>query len=246
MTNFLNTFMNTRVNGLISPYYDYKMPLAMAILLLAICAITAYILGSINFAILLSKHKYKEDIRSYGSGNGGMTNMMRTYGRKSAALTFGGDLLKAFLSITIGCLLMGILGGYVAGLFCIVGHCFPLYYHFKGGKGVAVTAMTILLLSPLTFIVLFTIFVIIVVGYKYISLGSVMCMLMYPLLLTMTDRHGPEYAWIALIIAALVIFMHRSNIKRLLNRTESKFEFKKQGARSEEKEKSTEAESNEK
>lgn len=231
MGNFYNAFMNTRVNGLISPHYDYSMPLTVAIALLVLCAAAAYLLGSINFAILVSKHKYKEDIRSYGSGNGGMTNMMRTYGRKSAAITFAGDLGKAFLSVTIGCLLMGILGGYIAGLFCIIGHCFPVYYHFKGGKGVATTAMTILLLSPLTFLVLFTIFVIIVLGYKYISLGSVMCMLMYPLLLTMTDRFGPDYAVIALLIAALVIFMHRENIKRLLNRTESKFEFKKHGTR---------------
>lgn len=91
MGNFYNAFMNTRINGLISPHYDYSMPLTVAIALLVLCAAAAYLLGSINFAILVSKHKYKEDIRSYGSGNGGMTNMMRTYGRKSAAITFAGD-----------------------------------------------------------------------------------------------------------------------------------------------------------
>ena len=231
MADFYNTFMNIRANGLISPHYDYSMPAPVAIPLLIVCAVIAYLLGSINFAIMISKHKYQEDIRNYGSGNGGMTNMMRTYGTSSAAVTFAGDLLKALVALTVGCLLMGLYGGYIAGLFCVIGHCFPVYYHFHGGKGVATTAMVILCLSPLTFLVLFIIFIILVVGYRYISLGAIMCLLMYPLFLSMIDPHGAQFAIFAILIAALVIFMHRENIKRLLNRTESKFEFKKHGSR---------------
>lgn len=231
MGEFINSFLNIRANGLISPHFDYEVPLTVVIPLLIGCAVIAYLLGSINFAIVISKLKYKEDIRQFGSGNGGMTNMMRTYGRSSAALTIIGDMLKAVVAVAIGCLLMGLYGGYVAGLFCIVGHCFPLYYRFRGGKGVATTAMVVLCLSPLTFVVLIAIFVIIVLGYRYISLGSIMCVMLYPLMLPMTDSHGKQFAIVALLIAILVVFMHRENIKRLLNHTESRFEFKKHGTR---------------
>ncbi len=231
-----NTFMYIRENGLYA-VFNPAMPIALAAILLTLSAVVAYLLGSINFAILISKRKYKEDIRAFGSGNGGMTNMMRTYGRASAALTFAGDLLKAFVAVTVGILLMGLLGGYVAGLFCVLGHCFPVYYHFHGGKGVAVTAMVVLCLSPLTFAILMLIFVILVLGYRYISLGSVMCMMLYPVLLPSTNQYGAKFAVFAFLIAALIVFMHRENIKRLLNHTESKFEFKKSGSREKKQEK---------
>lgn len=240
MVKFFELFINIRRNGLISPHYEYEMPLTIAIPMLLLCAVIAYLLGSINTAIVVSRHKYKEDIRDFGSGNGGMTNMMRTYGTGSAALTFCGDLAKALVSVIIGCLLMGLWGGYTAGLFCVIGHCFPLYYKFRGGKGVATTAMVILCLSPLTCAVLLVIFVILVVGYRYISLASIMCMLLYPVLLPMTDRFGAQYAIFAVLLAALIVFMHRANIKRLLDHTESKFEFKKHGNREQKEQKDKE------
>lgn len=229
MSAFFNAVLDIRVYGLISPHYDGNIPGTIALPLLALCAVVGYLLGSINFAVLISKYKYKEDVRNYGSGNGGTTNMMRNYGTGDAILTLLGDMAKAFVAILIATLLLGLYGGYTAGLFCVIGHCFPVFCKFKGGKGVATTAMVVLCLSPLTFLVLFLIFAVLVLGYKYISLASIMCMLMYPVILNMID--GPVFIVHAIFIGILVIFMHRENMKRLLNRTESKFSFKKHGDR---------------
>ena len=121
----------------------------------------AYLLGSLNFAIIISAKQYKQDIRNFGSNNAGMTNMMRTYGRKAAALTLIGDALKAVVSCVIGYVVLGQFGAYMAGLFCIVGHIFPLYYKFKGGKGVVTAGVTILMCNPLVFLIVITIFIII-------------------------------------------------------------------------------------
>ena len=196
-----------------------------------ICIIAPYLLGSMNFAIIISKAKYGSDIRNHGSGNAGMTNMMRTYGKSAAALTLAGDALKAILSGVIGYVTIGMYGAYIAGMFCILGHMFPVYYKFKGGKGVVTAYASILMCDPAVFLVLLLIFVIIVAFTKYISLGSVMCMLIYPVILDRMHKFfngvtGP-YVIIAILNAALIIFMHRENIKRLLKGNESKFSFKK-------------------
>ena len=196
-----------------------------------ICIIAPYLLGSMNFAIMISKAKYGSDIRNHGSGNAGMTNMMRTYGKSAAALTLTGDALKAILSGVIGYACIGMYGAYIAGMFCILGHMFPVYYKFKGGKGVVTAYASILMCDPVVFLVLLLIFIIIVAFTRYISLGSVMCMLIYPVILDRMHKifngaTGP-YVIIAIINAALIIFMHRENIKRLLKGKENKFSFKK-------------------
>jgi len=206
----------------------------------AIIALIAagYFLGSLNFAIIISSKQYKQDIRNYGSNNAGMTNMMRTYGRKAAALTLIGDALKAVVACLIGHLILGQLGAYIAGLFCVVGHIFPIYYKFKGGKGVVTAGITILMCNPIAFLIVVTIFLIIVAFTRYISLGSVMSMLVYPLVLDRVDRlfgvpmengetKGSIGVIFAVIMTVLIVFKHWSNIKRLLNGTESKFTFKK-------------------
>ena len=196
-----------------------------------LCIAIPYFLGSINFAILISKTVYKTDIRSYGSGNAGATNMMRTFGKKTAFMTFGGDALKAFVSGALGYLLLGQYGAHIAGLFCVLGHMFPIYYKFKGGKGVVTTAVSMLMCNPFVFLILLVIFVIIVGFTKYISLGSIMCALLYPIILDRIEKFvngvSRAYVVIPMIIAALVVFMHRENIKRLMNGTENKFSFKK-------------------
>ncbi|MBP3370690.1 MAG: glycerol-3-phosphate 1-O-acyltransferase PlsY [Clostridia bacterium] len=193
--------------------------------------VIAYLLGSINFAIIISGRQYKQDIRQFGSKNAGMTNMMRTYGKKAAAYTLIGDALKAVVACLIGRALLGHLGAYIAGLFCIVGHIFPVFYKFKGGKGVVTTAISILMCDPFVFLALIILFVIIVAGTKYISLGSVICVMLYPLLLDSFSRfflHQPTpYTVFAIIIAVLVVVKHWANIKRLLQGKESKFSFKK-------------------
>ncbi len=201
-----------------------------------VAAVASYFLGSLNFAIIISSKQYREDIRQYGSKNAGMTNMMRTYGKKAAGMTLLGDALKAVVSCLIGYALIGQYGAYIAGLFCILGHVFPAYYHFKGGKGVVTAAVTILMCNPIVFLILLVIFVIIVLCTKYISLGSVMCVLLYPIVLDRVERSalfyenppaGCPYVIFAILIAVVVVLKHRENIKRLLSGTESKFSFKK-------------------
>ena len=230
------TFAEILDRGIIGDLlYDTTIPTATQAVWLAIAAILCiaipYFLGSINFAILLSKAIYKTDIRDFGSGNAGATNMMRTFGKKTALMTFGGDALKAFVSGALGYLLLGQYGAHIAGLFCVIGHMFPIYYKFKGGKGVVTTAVSMLMCNPFVFLILLVIFVIIVGFTKYISLGSIMCALLYPVILDRVEKFfngsTQPYVIIPMIIAALVVFMHRENIKRLMSGTESKFSFKK-------------------
>jgi len=203
---------------------DTQKMLLMVALVLA-CIIVPYFIGSVNFATVVSKIKYKNDIREYGSGNAGTTNMLRTYGKGAAIVTLLGDMAKAAVAVIFGALLW-VDGACIAGLFCVVGHIFPCWFKFKGGKGIAPTAMVMMLTSPPTFLVLFIIFVVIVVGTKYVSLGSVMCALLYPLLLSRFGGVGINVI-MSFMITILVVVMHRENIKRILNRTENKISFSK-------------------
>ena len=215
---------------------------------LGICFI-GYLLGSVNTAILVSKLMYGEDIRTKGSGNAGMTNVMRTYGKGPAAITFAGDLLKTLIAMTVGTLVCGLNGAYFAGMFAVLGHIAPVYYKFKGGKGVSATAMFMLYADPLAFLVVFTIFVLIVWGIKFLSLGSIISAFIFPYVIYSFEnakldafvKANPDIPIeaipyldlrflriiIMLLISFTIIFMHRSNIKRLANGTESKFSFKK-------------------
>ena len=189
--------------------------------------VVPYFLGSINFGIIISKLFHGEDIREYGSGNAGMTNMLRTYGKRDAAITLIGDALKAVVAVILGRILFGISGGYVAGLTYILGHAFPCYYKFKGGKGVVVTAATIAVIDWRIFLVLLGIFILVVAFSKYISLGSVCGMLVFPLLVQVWDRGLSINVLLSCLISALVIFLHRGNIKRIYNGTESKLSLSK-------------------
>lgn len=189
--------------------------------------VVPYFLGSINFGIIISKLFHGENIREYGSGNAGMTNMLRTYGKRDAAITLIGDALKAVVAVILGRILFGISGGYVAGLTCILGHAFPCYYKFKGGKGVVVTAATIAVIDWRIFLVLLGIFILVVAFSKYISLGSVCGMLVFPLLVQVWDRGLSINVLLSCLISALVIFLHRGNIKRIYNGTESKISLSK-------------------
>lgn len=227
----LEVFFTTGLIGYFTRNATDTVKMTLTLISVVLCIVVPYLLGSLNFAIIISKVKYKTDIRSYGSGNAGATNMMRTFGKSAAALTFLGDALKAFVAGMLGYALIGQYGAYIAGLFCILGHMFPIFYRFKGGKGVVTAAISILLCNPIVFVILLVIFIIIVAFTKYISLGSVMAVLIYPLVLDRTNKlfNTPTGAYIiiAILISALVIFMHRENIKRLLAGKENKFSFKK-------------------
>lgn len=170
-----------------SPVYIVFFVLSIAAIIAA-----AYFLGVINFAIIISKKKFGADIRDYGSGNAGMTNMMRTFGKKAGIITFVGDIGKTVVACLLGYLLLGRLGAFVAGLFCMVGHMFPAAYKFKGGKGVACALATILMTDvgnpfmyhiPLVLVLTLIIFAAVYLVSKYISLAAIMSMLIYPMIL---------------------------------------------------------------
>ena len=183
----------------------------------ALVSIVAYLLGSLNSAIIVSKSKYKQDIRSFGSGNAGLTNMLRVYGKDGALLTLAGAIL------------LGRYGAYLAGLFCMIGHIFPIYYRFKGGKGVLTAATMILLIDPLVFIVLFIIFALVLAITRYVSLSSIIAAITYPAALSIANGNNVHIFELvfALFVAAVVIIMHRTNLQRLFRNEENKFSFKK-------------------
>lgn len=195
------------------------------------CALIGYFLGSVNFAVVISRLKFKDDIRRHGSGNAGATNMTRTYGKAAGVATLAGDILKAIVSVLIARFLVGDIWAYLAGMCCALGHAFPCYYRFKGGKCVAVTAAMALALEPLAFLAIFLIFVVMVGFTKYVSLGSISAALFYPLILhnILVSRLGRDDLRILFVFAicALVVWLHRENIKRLLTGTENKIDLKK-------------------
>lgn len=208
--------------------------LTLIILGFLVMTIVPYLLGSCNFAIIISKVFYHEDIRTFGSGNAGMTNMLRTYGKAAAAATLIADSLKAVLSVLIGRLIFGIVGAYAAGLACMLGHIYPVFYKLKGGKGVVTAIIAILMTNWKVGLVLLLIFVILVAFTKFISLGSVMAALMYPLILDRMNKAvleripaPPIVMVFAFAIAILVVWKHVPNIKRLLAGTENKLSFSK-------------------
>ena len=234
----MNAIISAYSNGLFS-LFGAEGNIAVAVLLagILVSAVIGYFLGSLNFAVILSGRLYKDDIRKYGSKNAGMTNMMRTYGSKAAGLTILGDMLKAIVAVIIGSFLFGhMCGGYAAAFGCVVGHVFPAYYGFKGGKGVATAAAAILILDPRAFLIVIAVFILCVVCSRYISLGSVLSAAIFPLI-TFYSYHDfargrfVSYGWfafiMALLIALLVILKHHENLSRLAHGTENKFSFKK-------------------
>ncbi len=209
---------------------------------LALCIIIPYLIGSFTSSIFISRVFYHDDIRGHGSGNAGTTNMLRTFGWPAAIATFLCDALKTALAIFVSWLLMGYVwaglgfsfspGAYFAMLFCILGHIYPVYFRMKGGKGVLCAAVSIAMLSPWVFCILLIIFVGTVAFTKYVSLGSILCAAIYPLFLSsLVNAFGGRLDILlmlpAFLTAALLVFAHRSNIKRLYNHQENKLSFKR-------------------
>ncbi len=202
-----------------------------------IIVIFSYILGSINFAIIVSKALAKDDVREHGSGNAGMTNMLRTYGKGPAALTAIGDFLKAIVAVFLSRLFFQKLGitsidaGYISGLFVVLGHVYPLFFGFRGGKGVITTLGVMLVLNPIVFLIIVAIFVPLVFITKIVSLCSIIGAVVYPIVTFFVSRGLHQNVAFNTVFAAIygivIIVMHRTNIKRLLNGTESKFGSKK-------------------
>lgn len=212
----------------------------MTILIVLAAAAQAYLLGSIDTGILVSKYLYHDDVRNYGSGAAGMTNMLRTFGKKAAALTAAGDVLKGVAAVCIGRWLFGFLpadaavspylGVYLTAILAVVGHTKPIYFGFKGGKGVLVAGGTILAIQPVLIPFLAVIFLACLLPTGMVSLGSVTMAALYPVL---TILYGVFRGYSAadltvctigsVIMAAMVIYMHRSNIQRIREGKEYRF-----------------------
>ena len=189
-------------------------------------ALIAYLFGSFCASIPLSRRCCGGDVRLYGSGNAGATNMARVYGLKAGLATLLLDMLKTVAAMLLGEYFMGGAGKAVAGAFCIIGHCFPLYFGFRGGKGVSVGAALGLMTGlPVLGIIMAVFFTTATISRK-VSLGSVTAAVSLPLASWLT-LGGGEIIMMNVFSAALVVFMHRGNISRLIKGTEPDFHPKK-------------------
>ncbi|MBO7377058.1 MAG: glycerol-3-phosphate 1-O-acyltransferase PlsY [Clostridia bacterium] len=233
------TFKELLNDGLIKLFAD-KFGLSgaafMAVLggLILLAAACGYFLGSLNSAVIFSRLIWHEDIRTKGSGNAGMTNMFRVFGKRAGLLTLLGDFLKTFLSVAIGYVCYGHGGAWIAGLFCMFGHMFPIYYKFKGGKGMLVCAFTLLLTDWPVFLISLAVFTAVLIVSKMVSLGSVMSALTMPLFLFQWYRvMGGSGALagirlpVAFLMTVCVIAAHLPNLKRIYSGTEPKVDFSK-------------------
>lgn len=206
--------------------------------------VVSYLLGSLNFSIILSEVVKKKDIRKSGSGNAGATNMMRTYGIKAAVGTMLGDIFKVAIGILVAFAILGVPMKYIftnpadaaeiqrvmlykefAGLFCVLGHIFPLYFKFKGGKGVAACTGMVIIVDWRIALILFVIFVSVILISKWISLGSIIIAILYPVLIFVFYKNW-ILSLVALLFTAIVIIAHRENIKRLIKGEENKISLK--------------------
>ena len=201
-------------------------------------AVIAYAIGSVNFSIILSKKIAGFDVREKGSGNAGTTNMLRSVGKGAAALTLVLDILKGIVAILIAKYLIGnIVEGInvailvqIAGFFVVLGHTFPMFFGFKGGKGVA-TALGVLLMSnPLIGVICLVFALAVMALTRMVSLSSIMAAVLFPVLtIFITENYianGYNYIIFGIAMAVLVIFNHRSNLKRIYNGTENRLSFK--------------------
>ena len=205
-----------------------------------IIAIIAYAIGSINFSVIISKKMAGFDIRDKGSGNAGSTNMLRSIGKKAAILTLICDVLKGVIAVLIAVIAGKIVKNVdqamlvqIAGILVVIGHTFPIFFEFKGGKGVATSLGVLLMINwKIGLICLVFALVIMALG-RIVSLGSVGAAILCPVLTLfihsnyIVEASGIKYLVFGLILAAIVIFNHRANIQRIANGTESKLSFKK-------------------
>ena len=210
-----------------------------------LCVAIGYLFGLIQTGYIYGKIK-NVDIRKHGSGNAGTTNALRTLGWKAGVITFVGDCMKCVFAVLVVQLLFlqeprQMLYSMYAGLGAVLGHNFPFYLKFKGGKGIASTAGLILALHPDMFLIVAVVFIGIVLLTQYVSLGSIIIMILFVVMVVLKGEFGMlllpyrdlyEYYAIAIVLMLLAIWRHRANIKRLINGTENKTDIRKIGKKS--------------
>lgn len=192
-------------------------------LALILSAIISYLIGSLNFAIIISFLHKKEDIREHGSKNAGMTNVIRVYGVSSGIPVFLGDFFKAVVAVYLCDFLFhnvnqySSYGNLIVGLSVVVGHLYPVYFNFKGGKGIATSAGFILTQDIKIFIFVACVFILILLIFKIVGLASLCAAVGYPIASLVFFQNYLAFI-LSLIISSLVIYSHRSNIKKLLQK----------------------------
>lgn len=204
-----------------------------------IMTIIAYLIGSINFSVLISKKMAGFDVREKGSGNAGSTNVLRTVGKKAAALTLVCDILKGIVSILIA-LVIGKIAKEnskailveIAAFFVVIGHTFPVFFEFKGGKGVATSLGIVLLVNWKIGLICFVFAICLMAITRMVSLGSISAAVLFAVLtIFIRDSYIVDYEAnfiiFGILLATLVIFNHRSNLKRIISGTENKLSFSK-------------------
>lgn len=204
-----------------------------------IVGIVAYLIGSISFSVIISKRVAGFDVREKGSGNAGATNMLRSVGKKAAILTLLCDALKGVFAIIFAIVAGAIAKNsdkallvQIAGILVVVGHTYPIFFGFKGGKGVA-TSLGVLLMTNWKIGLICLVFALVLMALtRIVSMGSVGAAILFPVLTLFihtnyTISEGSSYLVYSIILALIVAFNHRSNIKRILNGTENKLSFKK-------------------
>lgn len=222
----------------------------MQIISLLLTAAISYLLGSLNSSIIVVRLFKHEDIREHGSKNAGLTNTIRCYGKGLGLLTLIGDLGKGIIAVLLSQFICKLLLGenfsdeyfidaqaigYIAGIFAVIGHIFPIFYGFKGGKGVLVASSVLIVVDPVTFCIIIPFFLIVAFTTKYVSVGSISAALFYPILTFLVNfllRGDPAeksllYASLTLLSGLLIVYMHRANIKRLMAGEENKIGQKK-------------------
>lgn len=215
----------------------------MVIMSYVLIALISYLLGSLNFGVIISRKFIKDDVRNHGSGNAGSTNMLRNYGKGVAAMTMLGDMLKVVVAIVISFQIIKytpntlqltndlvnidvqMLIKSISGFFCVLGHIFPCFFKFKGGKGVATAGGMVFLVDWRVALILLAVFIIVVFITRYVSLGSIIMAVLYPVFIFLFHK-SIFLAAIALVFTIIVIVAHRENIKKLINHTENKISFK--------------------
>ncbi|MBN2899161.1 MAG: glycerol-3-phosphate 1-O-acyltransferase PlsY [Clostridia bacterium] len=183
-----------------------------------------YFIGSIPFSFIVSKQLGKIDIREYGSGNSGATNVFRTLGKKAGLLAFIGDFVKGMIAAIFGLMYFDATGALICAGMAIIGHCYPVWLKFKGGKGVATSAGMIMILTPLVGVILVITQFSIIYFSKFMSLASISVAALYPILV-FAFGYPPEYIAYSVFIGLFVIYRHRANLMRLLSGTESKLKL---------------------
>lgn len=208
-----------------------KGDIEMNYLYCILTALIAYLLGSISVGMIASKLMGGPNLREVGSGNTGATNALRALGKKGGAIVFVGDILKALIASIIGNALFGFEGKLIAAVFVIIGHVWPVFFQFKGGKGVSCVCGAIFLCYNPEAVLAYVITLTIIAVTKYVSLGSICLVSSFAILVTIRELVTGMSTWIgipwAFLIAALVIWRHHENISRLLSGTERKLGEKK-------------------